>query len=90
MDVKLSDKLEEFVQAKVASGEYKNSEEVFAAALSLLKECDQPDVSDLEELKREIGLGVEQLDRGESAPWDGDALKAEGRKLRSSRSRKVN
>jgi Arc/MetJ-type ribon-helix-helix transcriptional regulator len=55
--------------------------DVVTAALSLLKEQDDLEFAELDDLKRQIAAGLEQIDRGEVGPWDVEEIKAEGRKL---------
>ena len=84
MNVSLTPKLEEVVAEKVASGRYASASEVVREALRLLSERDQ-----LNQLRQEVRLGIEQLDRGRSGPFDSRALariKRNGRpRLSSSR-----
>jgi antitoxin ParD1/3/4 len=58
MNISLSADLENFVQNLVLSGSYPGPDEVVGKALLMLKRH--------EELRREIQLGIDQLDRGES------------------------
>jgi antitoxin ParD1/3/4 len=81
MQVLLTPELERFVAEKVASGRFTSMADVVAAALSLLKEQDDLEVAELEDLKRQIAVGLEQIDRGEVGPWDVEEMKSEGRKL---------
>ncbi|HKI14654.1 MAG TPA: type II toxin-antitoxin system ParD family antitoxin [Roseiarcus sp.] len=84
MNVSLTPKLEEVVAEKVASGRYASASEVVREALRLLSERDQ-----LNQLRQEVRLGIEQLDRGRSKPFDAralDRIKRNGRgRLGSSR-----
>ncbi len=84
MNVSLTPKLEEIVAEKVASGRYASASEVVREALRLLSERDE-----LNQLRQEVRLGIEQLDRGRSGPFDGralDRIKRKGRgRLGSSR-----
>jgi len=61
MTVALPTELERFVTQLVASGRYSSPEAAFAAALTLLREK--------EELRAEVLAGVEQADRGQTAPF---------------------
>jgi antitoxin ParD1/3/4 len=76
MKIVLNAGLNKFVQQKVREGTYANASEVVQDALKLLKR-NSNDV----DLRREIMLGINELDRGESAPWDVEEIKAEGRRL---------
>lgn len=70
MNVSLTPRLEEFVKAKVESGLYNSSSEVVREALRLLEDQDRLRQIRLEELRREVRIGLDQLDRGEGTPLD--------------------
>lgn len=65
MNVSLTPELEHLVLNKVKSGLYNSASEVIREALRLLKEHDQLQEIKLKELRREIMIGVKQLERGE-------------------------
>jgi antitoxin ParD1/3/4 len=65
MSISLTPELEQFIQSQVASGKYASTEEVIIAGIKLLEERESIYKGRFEELKREIAIGVEQLDRGE-------------------------
>ncbi|MBD2776275.1 type II toxin-antitoxin system ParD family antitoxin [Iningainema tapete] len=75
MNVSLTPELEQFVQQKVSSGLYNSASEVVREALRLLREQDILRQHHLEELRREIALGIEQADRGQTKPFDAEDLK---------------
>ena len=68
MNVSLTDELEKFVHAKVASGMYLSASEVVREALRLLAERDRVKELRLEELRREIQIGLDQLENGKGRP----------------------
>lgn len=70
MNVSLTAELERFVHTKVASGMYLSASEVVREALRLLAERDRAKELRVEELRREIQIGLDQLDRGEGIPAD--------------------
>jgi len=80
MNVSLTPELEQLVSDKVKSGLYNSASEVVREALRLLKEQDALKTYRLEELRREIAIGSQQVDRGEVAPLDMAAIQAEGRR----------
>jgi antitoxin ParD1/3/4 len=49
-------------------------------ALRLLKDRDELKLLAVEDLRREIQKGLDQLDRGESVPLDAEHIKSEGRR----------
>jgi antitoxin ParD1/3/4 len=65
MTISLTVELEQFVQSQVASGKYASIEEVIIAGIKLLEEREKIYKGRFEELKREVGIGVEQLERSE-------------------------
>jgi antitoxin ParD1/3/4 len=65
MSISLTPELEQFIQIQIASGKYSSTEEVIIAGIKLLEERERIYKGRFEELKREIAIGVEQLERGE-------------------------
>jgi antitoxin ParD1/3/4 len=82
MNVSLTRELAAFVKARVLSGRYQSDSEVVRQGLRLLEEYE----AGLEELRRHMAVGVEQLDRREGI--DGELVLEELRKLSSSRGRR--
>lgn len=70
MNVSLTPELERLVHEKVESGLYNSASEVVREALRLLRERDELQRMRLEELRREIQIGIDQADRGELIPAD--------------------
>ena len=68
MNVSLTPELERLVHEKVESGLYNSASEVVREALRLLRERDELQRMRLEELRREIRIGIDQADRGELIP----------------------
>lgn len=84
MNVSLTPELEEMVSQKVKSGLYNSASEVVREGLRLVREQDQLREIKLEELRKEIQLGIDSLDRGEGRVYASareliDEIKAEGR-----------
>ena len=84
MNVSLTPDLEEFVAQKVRSGLYNSASEVVREGLRLVHEQDQLRALKLENLRKEIQIGIDQLERGESRTYSSarelvDEIKAEGR-----------
>lgn len=65
MNVSLTPELEKLVEEKVSSGGYASASEVIREALRLLQEHDQ-----LNRLRREVRLGLEQMEQGRVHPFD--------------------
>ena len=72
MNLSLTPNLEQFVREKVESGKYPSAMDVIREALWLLEEQDYIEQLSLEELRKEIAIGTEELKRGEVV--DGEAL----------------
>jgi len=71
MEIQLSGKAEEIVKAKVTSGVYTDAAAFVADIVLRAEEFDR---LKLERLRREIQLGLDQLNRGEGIPFDMDEI----------------
>jgi antitoxin ParD1/3/4 len=70
LSVTIPAEFEQFVKGQVASGAYDSTEDMLSDALKLLRQ------RDLESLRREVQVGIDELDRGEGiAIADEQALK---------------
>ncbi len=76
MHISLPADLEKFVEEKVKTGQYETAEDVVEDGLRLLRHL--PEWTDLE-LRKEIEIGLSQLDRGEGKPWNVDDIIAAGK-----------
>jgi antitoxin ParD1/3/4 len=85
MNISLSPQLEKFVERKVKQGSYQTASEVVRAGLRLLAEHDEKRSLEIERLKQEIKVGLDQVAAGEVEPLDMKVIKAEGRKLLAQR-----
>ena len=75
MNVSLTPELERFVQEKVASGRYNSASEVVRESLRLLEEWDRIKVNRYEALKRDIAVGLKQIEEGKVKPFDPEKIK---------------
>ena len=66
MNVSLTPELAGFVKEQVASGMYHSASEVIREGLRLLLLQKQQRQARLEELRGQIAVGIEELDRGEA------------------------
>ena len=88
MTVTLSAELEELVKAKVLSGQFNSSGEVIREGLRLLEEKDTLQQIKLDRLRKDLSIALEQVDRGEVAPLDIEAIIAEGHQRLAERAQK--
>jgi len=72
MNISLTPELEQFVQSTVKNGRYSSASEVVLAALRLLEQQERERLVRLEELRKEIMIGIEASDRGEV--FDGEEV----------------
>ena len=80
MNISLTPELERIVQEKVHSGMYRSASEVVREALRLMQEQDALQKIKLQDLRQAIQVGIEQADRGETAPLDIRKIQAAGKK----------
>ncbi|WP_347139345.1 type II toxin-antitoxin system ParD family antitoxin [Paracoccus sp. SSK6] len=82
MHVSLTEKLEDYVRQKVASGLYNNASEVIREALRLKIATKESDEARLQRLREAIDIGWQQAERGEFADYSLEKslakLRAEG------------
>ncbi len=74
MNVSLTSEFEQFVDAKVKSGDFSTASEVVRAGLRLLKEQDAEHQARLTALRQAVGIGLEQSRLGHTK--DGDEVLA--------------
>ena len=70
MHITLAPELEQIVNQRLASGLYNSASEVIREALRLLQEQDEPLEYQLEDLRKEINIGLAQLRNGEGIPGE--------------------
>lgn len=88
MNISLTKELEKLVHEKVKSGLYNSASEVIRDALRLLTERDEAHRMNLERLRREVQIGIDQANRGMVKPLDMEAIKARARARLKSRKSK--
>jgi len=82
MNVSITPELEVWVQNKVNTGLYRSASEVVRDSLRLLRERDLQRDRMVSELRADLLIGMEQLDRGHSRPFTTEVIsdvKARGR-----------
>src|SRR5580693_3126940 len=80
MNVSLTPQLERFIEHKVREGKYQTASEVVREALRLLADRDDRRALELDRLRRDIRLGLDDIRTGRVADLDVKRLKAEARK----------
>jgi antitoxin ParD1/3/4 len=83
MHISLTDRLEAWVRAKVESGLYNNASEVIREALRTQMRAEQTQAEDLEVLRAQIDIGLQQAERGELLDWSMDDIKSRLRQERN-------
>ena len=74
MEIQLTGKAEEIVKAKMISAGYADAAAFIADVVLRIDEFDR---LKLERLRREIQLGLDELNRGEGLPFDMDEINRE-------------
>jgi antitoxin ParD1/3/4 len=77
MNINLGPQWEGFIAQSIESGRYVSASEVVREALRLLQNQEEMRQAQLEELRREIRKGIDQLDRGDAVELDDAGLDAE-------------
>jgi len=72
MNISLTPELEQFIDSTVKKGRYSSPSEVIQAALRLLEEREMERLRRLEELRKEIAIGIEHSDQGDI--FDGEEV----------------
>ncbi|MBE9036010.1 type II toxin-antitoxin system ParD family antitoxin [aff. Roholtiella sp. LEGE 12411] len=85
MNVHLGETFDKFVAELIASGLYQSQSEIIREGLRLLKEREDIRKLRLEELRREVQLGIDQISQGEFTTYASsnqlaDEIKATGRR----------
>lgn len=83
MNVHLGDGLNHFVEAMIATGEYQTQSEVLREGLRLLKEREELRSLRIEHLKKEIGIGIAQIEKGEYQTFNDRSLKKHFENIKS-------
>jgi antitoxin ParD1/3/4 len=70
MNVSLTPELEQFVSQKVESGMYQTASEVIRDGLRLLREKDELRQRKLDDLRKDLAVGLEQADQGKVSAFN--------------------
>ena len=80
--IELTPQQQQFVDAQVASGAFKEPNEVVGVALELLQQR-QREYD--EYVRNELSKGIAALEAGERVPWNPERIKQEGRRRLAAR-----
>jgi antitoxin ParD1/3/4 len=72
MNISLTPELEQFIESAINRGRYSSTSELIRAALRLLEKREMESELRLEELRKEIAVGIEHSDRGDV--FDGEEV----------------
>jgi antitoxin ParD1/3/4 len=89
MHISLTPEQERFVEEKLKSGGFESASEVIGSALAMWKSQEELTAEDVEGLRAQILIGLEQARRGESTSLDMNAIKEQARRLSAAVGRKT-
>jgi antitoxin ParD1/3/4 len=75
MQVKLSKSLEKYVRDRVDSGKYASADDVIKKALVVMKNVEKILPSAEDDLRREIDIGIREIEEGRGVEWDPEEVK---------------
>ncbi len=79
--ITLRDEDHRFIEASMRAGRYVTQSEAVSDAIAELQAREELRRARLGELRSQVLVGIEQLDKGEGAPWNVEDIKAKGRVL---------
>lgn len=71
MNVSLTPELERYINDKVETGSYRSASEVVRESVRLMQRVEEDRAARLAALRREVGVGLAQIDRGETVDGRG-------------------
>lgn len=74
MNISITTELQSFIDQQLASGEFDSVDKLVNVALARFRQSMSSLFSADEDLKRQVALGVEELERGEAEEWDPEGL----------------
>ena len=74
VEISLNPKMHQWINDKVESGLYNSPSEIILEGLRLLKLQEEQRMAMIEELRREVMIGVKQLDTDRSRPFDSSSV----------------
>ena len=89
MRVAIQRRLQPRLRKQVADGRFESVAEAVNALLSAQLTSQELSRKDIAELRREIALGLDDLENGRAAPWDPQEIWAEVERISQKRSKKA-
>ncbi|MFC4726241.1 type II toxin-antitoxin system ParD family antitoxin [Glycocaulis abyssi] len=83
MHISLTETLEKWVREKVESGLYSNASEVIREALRERIRAERTEAEDIEALRAQIDVGLQQAERGDLLDWTMADIKSRLREERN-------
>ncbi|WP_375513176.1 type II toxin-antitoxin system ParD family antitoxin [uncultured Nostoc sp.] len=65
MNIELKPEHEQFIQAQIASGKFRNADEVIDVAFQLLEKLNSEYVQWVEETRQKVDVAIAEIERGE-------------------------
>jgi len=75
MEIKLTAEHERYVREKVKAGVYASADEVIEEALRVLRNVEKAMPGAEDDLRREIDLGLQDVEEGRVGEWDVEEMK---------------
>jgi len=79
MNVLLKPELEKYVTERISSGDFPDVSALVNEALEIMRDKEVFSPEHMAYLKREIAVGIDQLDRKQFSEYDAETIIAEGR-----------
>lgn len=84
MNITLRPEVEALVRDQLSRGRFASIDAVIEAAMVQFANADENLVltpAELDSLRAELAVGIDQLDRGEGVPWDVASIRRKGQQL---------
>jgi antitoxin ParD1/3/4 len=88
--IELEPKLRRYLEAQVKAGRYADLSEALNASVALARDQEALTPRDVEELRREIQIGIDAADRGDFVEFSAKDVMAKGRRILAARRRGAN
>jgi len=75
MEISLNAKMHQWINEKIESGLYNNPSEIILEGLRLLRIQEEQRLAMTEDLRKEVMIGLKQLDADRSMPFDSETVK---------------